>query len=372
VAPEEWAVLGAARLDLPCCSLPADQRAAAATLLAAAPAGCQLSLLRDGIWLLKPSLNGGGNGRGILLLDRLPAGAAAAPCDPAAPGRLLAWAAAVGRAGSGGLNDARHGCVLQKAVERPHLLDRARLLRCWPNGQPRPEEVGTGPQEEEEEEGGEEAPQLFKYNWRLWMLGSLAPAPAAWLHREGYADLAGCEFTRRLLPGAHVTNQLRGHAERGRGAFQRQWDVRALGQYLSAAATPAAAAYEAVLLPQARAIIRAVFAALSAAGSLCPVGGMGGGLKRYGIDLLVDEGLTVWLVEANVLKGRPAGYGLGAAGGPGGGMKAAMVGRLVDDEDALKAAIKAERRGHGGGGGAEPAPELNGGGCAAAFVQLLD
>ena len=97
----------------------------------------QLGLLRDNVWLLKPSLNGGGNGRGIMLLDRLPLGGSPGSGRDNVPALLLAWVAAVGRSGSGGQNDLKHGFVLQKAVERPHLLNRELLLRHWPAVQAR-------------------------------------------------------------------------------------------------------------------------------------------------------------------------------------------------------------------------------------------
>ena len=63
----------------------------------------------------------GGNGRGILLVDRLPEEGAAAT----AAGLLCRWVAAVGRAGVGGLNDAKHGCLLQ-------VLPTAACCRCSP------------------------------------------------------------------------------------------------------------------------------------------------------------------------------------------------------------------------------------------------
>ena len=91
--------------------------------------------------------------------------------------------------------------------------------------------------------------------------------------------------------------------------------------------------YGSVLQPQVVAIIQAVFRALESAPSSLlekstqqePSQPQSHKLKRFGLDLLVDEDLHVWLIEVNVLKGRPKGYGLGASKGPGGDMKTEMV-----------------------------------------------
>jgi hypothetical protein len=224
----EWEILRSARLAAP---LPADvagsaQRDAARAALAALPPSCQLGLLRDNVWLLKPSLNGGGNGRGILLLDRLPAGSSAgASASSTVPALLLAWVASVGRSGSGGLNDMKHGCLLQKAVERPHLLNRELLIKHWPTGYPLPSQPQPQPQPQLASAG--DSAEQYKYNWRVWVLGSLAalPSPAAFMHAEGYIDMCGLPYTPALVPGAQVSNQMGGHAERGYSRFQRQWDV---------------------------------------------------------------------------------------------------------------------------------------------------
>ena len=88
--------------------------------------------------------------------------------------------------------------------------------------------------------------------------------------------------------------------------------------------------YGSVLQPQVVAIIQAVFRALeSAPSSLLEKSTQQEPqphkLKRFGLDLLVDEDFHVWLIEVNVLKGRPKGYGLGASKGPGGDMKTEMA-----------------------------------------------
>jgi hypothetical protein len=219
IQPEEWFVLRDARLDCEVdskdselgASINSEQREAAAVALSALPPNCQLSLLLNNVWLLKPSLNGGGNGRGILLFDRLPEGSSV-PDNDSVPSLLLAWQAAVGRRGAQGINDARHGCVLQKCVEEPHLVNRGVLMQHWPTGKA----VDCQLNDEKATEGkpAEEAvplpePSWFKYNLRIWMLASLGLSPSCWLHNEGYIDLSGLEFTNKLIPGAHVTNQVR-------------------------------------------------------------------------------------------------------------------------------------------------------------------
>jgi len=178
----------------------------------------------------------------------LPEGTPAAVAE-----QFLAWVVSVGRAGTGGQNDAKHGYILQKAVENPHLLDRARLVQHWPRGFPRTDvstPMSVAPTRHE----------MYKWNWRVWVLGSVGsqPGPSAWLYNESYLDLSGLPFTRKLLAGAHVSNL----QPPGRffASFQRQWDVRALEQYFSLAAQtetgPKTEAVSGVLVPQVRGYFR--------------------------------------------------------------------------------------------------------------------
>lgn len=164
--------------------------------------------------------------------------------------QLVAWTVSIGRAGTGGLNDAKHGCILQKAVERPHLLDRARLVQHWPGGFPRTEDQPMA------EESKPVQREMHKWNWRVWVLGSMGSesGPSAWLYNESYADLCGLPFTTKLLASAHVSNlQPPG---RSFAKFTRSWDLRAVGQYFlhsrEKAAGPEADDIAAVLMPQVR------------------------------------------------------------------------------------------------------------------------
>ncbi|CAK0807871.1 unnamed protein product, partial [Prorocentrum cordatum] len=163
VSGDEWERLRsfsplAALEDLPQAGAHAEE---ARRLLRALAGPWQLGLLRANAWLLKPSLNGGGNGRGILLLDRL-------PVDPA---DFLRHAAALGRGGSAGAQDAQDGCLLQKMVEEPHLLEQQRMAAVA-------QELGHPAPSPSVPRGGH-----FKYrgpsgNLRLWVLASMCPSPA--------------------------------------------------------------------------------------------------------------------------------------------------------------------------------------------------
>ena len=72
-----------------------------------------------------------------------------------------------------------------------------------------------------------------------------------------------------------------------------------------------------------------------------PANGGKGTLKRFGLDLLVDQELRVWLIEVNVLKGR---YGLGMVKGTNGDMEREMVLEMVKAEDDLKSTLKRQAR----------------------------
>lgn len=428
----------------------------ATDLLAALPHVYQPSLVRHNLWILKPC--SGMQGRGVMLLDRL----------PQYPQQLLQWTVSVGRAGFKASGDEKEGCVLQKLIETPGLLDRELLLKFWPPGldshvrpssfEETPQYAGSrgaiagslsvnplsrettsssavfhakhggskdhaavdavhllvgslsgqrfegvivswlgnkgfgfiqsealelrqlisgkdlffhGSQLSFIREGlsvsfevvlgqdgrvkaehlcpvhGESAgpkhslalqveaprPALFKYNLRLWMLASLGTPPAAWLYRRGYVDLAPREFTAEPDPASHVTNLLRGDRDRGRGHFQRHWPLEDYAAYLARAAG-GEDIFERTVLPRAQSVVRAVFRALQTRPSSLAATHGSGRLKRFGLDLLVDESMGVWLIEVNLLKD---GYGLGyAVAGPGGDLKRHLVDQLLRDEATLR------------------------------------
>lgn len=390
---EEWATLRIAcpGLGRPILAGAATGLVAEATkLLDTVPARFQMTLLKRNLWVLKPSTNGGGNGRGILLLDRL----------PVCPHELLARVVAVGRGGTAGAADAKDGCVLQKLVERPHLLDRSVLLRHWPlqrtveeggeadgnsqgadsscdnlnredswaEAEANPAVMGPashapGKQERKWPYPGSlqvkcpcdhdtrsdsaqmelssvqaENSALFKYNLRVWLLASFSDPPAMWLYKDSYVDLAGRAFTGRLEPESHITNLLRGDHTRGRGVFQRQWPVTDFAAYLCHM-NQGRDVYHEAILPQVRAIVRATFWALRTAPSSLADAGVPRRLRRLGLDFLVDEECRVWLIEANILREK---YGLKSARGPGGEVKRSLTQQLVEDEVALKAALRGQ------------------------------
>lgn len=92
-------------------------------------------------------------------------------------------------------------------------------------------------------------------------------------------------------------------------------------------------------LEQVHAIVRDLFQSLVAApSSLLPAAVGKGTLKRFGLDLLVDEQLRVWLIEVNVLKGRC--YGIGMVKGKKIDMERAMALEMVQAEDDLKRTLK--------------------------------
>jgi len=334
VTDEEWAMLHGfsshAALDVPDVAACAAQ---AAQLLAALTPECQVTLLESNLWVMKPSLNGGGNGRGILLIDRL----------PSSPVQLLSWAAAVGRGGGGGASDALDGCLLQKLVEAPHLLDQVFLQESavshmfldgeemWAaaaavaaKAQVKVVDVAQGESNPFANFG---RAGLFKYNLRLWVLASMASPPEVWLYRDSYIDIAATEFTAALELTSHVTNMQRGHR-----TCQRYWPLPDFAAYLRRL-HGGRDVYGEQILPQARAIICNVFHALQKPPSslLCKPTAR---LKRLGVDLLVDAHCVVWLMEFNVLRND---YGLKAAKGQ--QAKEHLSKRLIKEETKLKASL---------------------------------
>lgn len=322
VTEEEWSFLSGFSPETDLAEeVTHDVRATASNMLQDLPISCQLTLLKGNVWVCKPSLNGCGNGRGIVLLDRLPASAA----------NLTEWVTAVGRGGSSGAQDALDGLLLQKLVEEPHLLDRNALsavagsvdsANCVP--------VSGCFQDESPElvvETTDQLPKacLFKYNLRLWVLASMASPPEIWLYRNSYVDLAAREFTTALDPSSHITNLFRSQRTEQRyfslpdfAACLRQGSGRDL--------------YHEHILPQARSILRNVFKALGTPPSSL-LQAPTARLKRLGVDLLVDVNFRVWLLEINVLRND------GLKGAKGQPMKHVLAQRLFQEEAALKSSL---------------------------------
>merc|ERR1712061_40099 len=98
-----------------------------------------------------------------------------------------------------------------------------------------------------------------------------------------------------------------------------------------------AAEYEGTILPQVRDIARHMIRAVGAPPSgLAPRAGAR--LRRFGIDLLVDHTLRLWLIEVNFLK---EGFALKyAPKGAAGDAKRAAVEELLHDEGALRKAVR--------------------------------
>ena len=272
----------------------------------------QTSLLYRNFWALKPSC--GQFGRGILLIDRLPED----------PKELLQWAAAVGRGGLKGGNDVKEGCILQKLVEEPHLLDKQLLEKHISSGS---------------------AEGKFKYNLRMIVLATLRSPCRIWLYNEGFVSLALCPFTSQLDPLSHITNLRQGAGYEN----QRRWPIRDLDAYLQATHH---ISFDEKLRPQVKGIISSLFYALSLhPTSLLPLdsdqtdqtlgrSAAGKKLRRFGFDFLIDKmenGFTVWLLEVNFLKN---GYAIGhAQSGPAGDAKRDFVQDFMAEETLLRTAV---------------------------------
>ena len=263
----------------------------------------QMPLLRWNLWALKPSC--GQFGRGILLIDRLPSN----------PQELLDWAAAVGRGGLKGNNDVKEGCVLQKLVEEPHLLDKELLDRG---------SLGTplGPK--------------FKYNLRMIVLASLRSPCSIWLYNEGFVSVALSPFSSQLDPLSHITNLRQGSGYDS----QRRWPIRDLDSYLQ---STCGSSFDDSIRPQVKRIVSSLFHALSLhPTSLQPVeagsgrSAVGKKLRRFGFDFLIDAARNVWLLEVNFLKN---GYALGhAQAGSAGDAKRDFVQDFLAQEALLRMA----------------------------------
>ena len=292
-------------------------------ILEATPSHLQLPLLRHNFWALKPSC--GQFGRGILLMDRL----------PTRPAQLLEWAACVGRGGQKGCKDITQGCVLQKLIECPHLLDKAALDSGEAN---RPSVAAVLPP----------SPSL-KYNLRMIVLATLRLPCRIWLYKHGFVSLALRSYTDELDPLSHITNLRQGPGNDN----QRRWPLEDLNKCLQAEGK---GSFDSVLLPQIKRIVLSLFRALASQPcSLLPLEGTqelsgsgsrsasGRKLRRFGIDFLVDENLAVWLLEVNFLKN---GYALGhAQSGAAGDSKRAFVDQFIADETLLRTAVASQAGG---------------------------
>ncbi|CAE7512800.1 Ttll9 [Symbiodinium natans] len=326
IGDEEWALIRAYDTHCPATDVHdalGECQKTCKTLLERAPLYLQLPLLRHNFWALKPSC--GQFGRGIMLLDRL----------PARPAQLLDWAACVGRGGQKGGKDLTQGCVLQKLIECPHLLDKAildsratdnasQLCMCMP------------------------ADPALKYNLRMIIVATLRLPCRIWLYKHGFISVALRAYTEQLNPLSHITN-LRGQGNES----QRRWPLEDLDRHLQ---VEQQGPFDEVLRPQIKKIISSLFHALALAPcSLLPLeesqeanghrSAMGKKVRRFGFDFLVDESLSVWLLEVNFLKN---GYALGhAQSGPAGDAKRTFVDQFMADEHLLRTALATRTCGSG-------------------------
>ena len=312
IADEEWALIRTYDTHAQVSGVQDGIPQACTLLLRGAPSFLQLSLLRHNVWALKPSC--GQFGRGILLLDRL----------PARPAQLLDWVASVGRGGQKGGKDLTHGCVLQKVIECPHLLNKAMLEMC-------------------ETSMPQSLPSL-KYNLRMIVLATLRLPCRIWLYAHGFVSVALRAYTHELDPLSHITNLRNGPGNEN----QRRWPLEDLDRCLQMDGT---GSFNTLIRPQVRRVVSLLFHALALQPcSLLPLetqqearghrSATGRKVRRFGLDFLIDNMLTVWLIEVNFLKN---GYALGhAQSGRAGDAKRAFVDQFMADETLLREAVASD------------------------------
>ncbi|CAJ1371528.1 unnamed protein product [Effrenium voratum] len=246
-----------------------------------------MGLLRKNWWLLKPV--DGANGKGIHLLTDLHLGGS--PSLPMAECR--------GRAAQ--------GYIVQKYVERPHLLDPAQMG-----------EASNAPS------------ALYKYNLRILAAIRWDEVPSIWVYEEGYINLCAEPYAHSEA-GAHISNLP--------GVCKRMWSTRMFSKYL--ARSNADVWGDHVLPSIKKQISRIVSAASPLRGPKPSPERTRQPWKRFGFDFMLDEDLHVWLIEANH---RP---GMSCPKGPAGEEKRSLLERFYADERQLFGERLEEKRDDG-------------------------
>lgn len=139
------------------------------------------------------------------------------------------------------------GFILQKYVEKPHLLDVWKLLKV--------------------EQGNELAVMelvdvLFKYNLRHWVLIRWAGAdPPVWLYEKGYIELCFHPFSATLESGSHIANLAPepGRSPASPALPKRMWSSDVLARYLEA--TTGSDVWSTQILPQLHRVVADTVAA---------------------------------------------------------------------------------------------------------------
>eukprot|EP00435_Cladocopium_sp_Y103_P013360 s1313_g3.t1 len=199
---------------------------------------------------------------------------------------------------------ATDGFILQKYVERPHLLDDRKLLKV------------EQAKEVADMELVADVP-MFKYNLRHWVLIRWTGAdPPVWLYEKGYIELCFHPFSATLESGSHIANlapepgQSRAFSE-PTVPCKRMWSTDVLARYLEA--TTGSDVWSSRILPQLHRVVANTVAAA------CPLRSFGAQedgepcdlttqqtqrtqrqpWRRFGFDFTLDEDLQVWLIEVN-------------------------------------------------------------------------
>lgn len=146
----------------------------------------QLDLLKSNVWLVKPST--GALGRGIAFIKGLDSTGEPMTMDAGKQRRA---------------NHDDLGYIIQKYIERPHLIEPATLLNCVGGSAMVGSEFNIPSGISVGSDGGS-----YKYGIRLWLevLWS-STQPEAWIYEQGYIDFADRPYTDELaISTAHVTN----------------------------------------------------------------------------------------------------------------------------------------------------------------------
>eukprot|EP00439_Symbiodinium_sp_Y106_P032876 s5160_g3.t3 len=260
----------------------------------------QLDLLQNNWWLAKPV--DGAMGKGIVLFGGL----------SRAEDLQISTMPFCGRM--------KDGYVLQKYIEKPHLVHMSSLIDI------------------DNRLGGHTAEacvdEVYKYNLRMLVLVRWVEDPSVWVYDKGYIDLCAMPFAEEYGAGvqeAHVSNlPCKG---KGIGVRKRMWSTDTFRLYLQERSGRDVWAEE--IVSQIRTAISRALSCLLPLTTGCtshddskstPVRQP---WRRFGFDFAVGKNFHVWLVEINH---RP---GMKAPKGPAGEDKRQLLEHFYADESEL-------------------------------------
>lgn len=218
------------------------------------------------------------------------------------------------------------GCIFQKYVERPHLVDPSKLSVEAPSrpGESHNGDAGSGTTliATMHRPSG-----LYKYNIRLWVdISWSAAQPEAWLYEEGYVEFADSPHTDALdVPTAHISNLSKLGAD---ASAPWCWPTSTYQSFMLAEL--GTDVYHQRIFPAMKVATREALATVRPRG---PPDGVDGKArwKRFGLDFLIDDCLVAWLIECNYNPG------MAAHRGRRGDIKRELVRRYYADEQSLRA-----------------------------------